>query len=197
MVALLHPAPLWKPPRSGEVVLWHGCLQRDADAIVASPTGIDPTNGRWDADFGRGFYTTSFQVQAQQWAWRKHINVATPTAADRPVVIRFTVPRDELAALNSLAFVAAGTRSSDYWSLVQHCRQSDAGKGVLNDHRHPDTGRGGWYDMVSGPVAAFWRQCVAINESDQFSFHTPQGCDVLNRLIPKGPPAFEVIPVGP
>jgi hypothetical protein len=91
--------------------------------------------------------------------------------------------------LLSLHFVLGDYGNEDYWSLVQHCRQSvppdpTTGKGgVVNDHRRPP---GGWYDLVTGPVAAFWQQRVAMNDADQVSFHTKSGVTLLNRLIKSG-----------
>jgi hypothetical protein len=39
-------------------------------------------------------------------------------------------------------------------------------KGRIHDHKRPPKG---WYQLVSGPVAAFWKQRVAMVEADQFS----------------------------
>lgn len=50
---------------------------------------------------------------------------------------------------------------------------------VVHDHKRDP---GGWYELVSGPVAAFWEQRVAMEDSDQFSFHG-EGIRVLNALI--------------
>ncbi len=100
----------------------------------------------------------------------------------RYTLLRAKGPLDEgLDELASLAVVLADYHYEDYWSLVQHCRQST--KTAINDHRHP---AGGWYDMVSGPVAAFWEQRVAMDDADQFSFHTEKGVRLLNALIQEG-----------
>jgi hypothetical protein len=71
--------------------------------------------------------------------------------------------------------------NEDFWSLVQHCRQSKPK--APNDHKRPPTG---WYDLVMGPVAAFWDQRVAMVEADQVSFHTKAGIDILDDLIWSG-----------
>jgi hypothetical protein len=58
---LVDPAPLWSDPTSAEepsqyLILWHGCTNRDFDAIRTSG-GIDPQIGvRFRTDFGLGFY---------------------------------------------------------------------------------------------------------------------------------------------
>jgi hypothetical protein len=95
---------------------------------------------------------------------------------------------DGLDKLISLQFVLGDYHHEDYWSLVQYCRQSvpgDAAKGikeVVNDHRRPPSG---WYQMVSGPVAAFWDQRAAMDDADQFSFHD-DGAAILNAIVDEG-----------
>ncbi|MGH7170051.1 MAG: hypothetical protein ACRELG_07235 [Gemmataceae bacterium] len=147
------------------------------------------------ADFGRGFYTTTVERQSRQRAWDRFYKwqLLHPTGTgNQPVVLRFRVRRytlpsvkgalDEgLDKLVSLAFVLGDYHDEDYWSLVQHCRQST--KTAINDHRHP---AGGWYDLVSGPVAAFWEQRVIMDDADQFSFHTAKAVRLLNALIQEG-----------
>jgi hypothetical protein len=144
--------------------------------------------------------------QARQWAWNRFYKwqlLHPAGTGNQPVVLRFrvrrsTLPRSKgtlikgLDKLTSLAFVLADYHYEDYWSLVQHCRQRT--KAVINDHRHPDRG---WYDLVSGPVAAFWDQRVAMDDADQYSFHTKKAVQLLNALIreglksgPKGNAAF-------
>jgi hypothetical protein len=59
-----------------------------------------------------------------------------------------------------------------YWSLVHHCRLGAA------DHARPVSG---WYDVVYGPVAAFWNQRMAIGDADQISFHTAAAETLLNN----------------
>lgn len=193
MPPILNPAPPWQPARSEYVILWHGCTALDKNAIESS--GIDLSYCAVDTDFGRGFYTTTLERQARQWAWGRFYKwqMLHPTGTgNQPVVLRFRVRRytlpsvkgslDEgLDKLASLAFACADYHYEDYWSLVQHCRQST--KSAINNHRYPT---GGWYDLVSGPVAAFWEQRVAMEDADQFSFHTEKGVRLLNALIQEG-----------
>lgn len=192
-MAILNPAPPWQPAGSEYVLLWHGCTASDKSNIEK---GISLTACAVDTDFGRGFYTTTLERQARQWAWKRFYDwqKAHPRATgNQPVVLRFRVRRFAatkkkivafergLDELLSLAFVIGDYVYEDFWSLVQHCRQSTPA--LVNDHRH---GRGGWYDLVSGPVAAFWDQRVAMDDADQFSFHTSSGIDILNALIREG-----------
>jgi hypothetical protein len=193
MSPLLNPAPPWQPDRSDYLILWHGCTAFDRRGIETG--GIDLRYCAVDADFGRGFYTTTIERQARQWAWNRFNKwqLLHPTGkGNRPVVLRFrvrrsTLPRSRstldkgLDKLTTLPFVLADYHYEDYWSLVQYCRQST--EAVINDHRHPDRG---WYDVVSGPVAAFWDQRVAMDDADQYSFHTNKAVRLLNALIREG-----------
>lgn len=187
VVPLYTPAPAWVPPRCEKVTLYHGCTTVDKANIDAN--GIDLSKCRVDTDFGRGFYTTTVQYQARQWANNRYYD---PTVAgspgNQPVVLTFVVDRHRLAELTWIGFVLADPSKDDYWSLVQHCRQST--RKAVNDHKGPivlaDETR--WYDVACGPVSAFWWQKFAMQDADQVSFHTPQAVRLLNRLIFSGDP---------
>lgn len=175
-------APKWSPPRSKYVHLYHGCTSRDAQNIQAH--GIDLTQCRLDTDFGRGFYTTTVLYQARQWAWARFYDPAVAhIRRNQPVVLRFVLKRYHLADLYFISFVLGGRSRHNFWSLVQHCRQSRPAK--INDHQGPVLQPDGtrWYDLACGPVAAFWRQRYAMHDADQFSFHTAGGVRLLQRLI--------------
>jgi hypothetical protein len=181
---ILNPAPPWKPSRSRYITLWHGCLSDDKNTIEKS--GIDVTVGRVDTDFGRGFYTTTIEQQARQWAWARFYDPKGKRKTGiQPVILRFRVDRHKLAELTFIAFVLGDKDQEDYWSLVQHCRQSTPT--VVNDHKGPiHDGKYNWYDLVYGPVSAFWTQRAALLDSDQMSFHTKRGAQLLTDLIRSG-----------
>src|SRR4051812_24573418 len=102
MSRVLNPPPRWDD-HARHIVLWHGCVKRNADAIIAN--GVDPTRGRPDRDFGRGFYTTTVRWQAESWAWDQSEKLeAGSRRSSRPVVLRFRVPLDRLAGLDILPF---------------------------------------------------------------------------------------------
>lgn len=200
MPPILDPAPAWQPDVSDYVILWHGCTADDKNKIEAK--GIDPTIGRVNVDFGRGFYTTSLERQARQWAWDRYYDWQSKNpgkTGNQPVVLRFRVRRygvqprtsdldDGLDKLLSLQFVLGDYGAEDYWSLVQHCRQSvpaDPSKGIIEVVHHHERPQTDWYQMVSGPVAAFWQQRVAMDDADQFSFHA-DGVNLLNALMTQG-----------
>ncbi len=195
-IPIYRKAKPWVSPRSRCVVLYHGCTALDSASIQKS--GIDPTRGRVDADFGRGFYTTSVRYQAEQWAWIRFYNPAVAyKTPNRPVVLKFVVDRYDLAYLSSIQFVLGGPRKENFWSLVQHCRQSTLAPTTINDHRGPVLMADGtrWYDLASGPVAAFWRQRFAMQDADQFSFHTPAAAYVLQKVIMRGGQRFKELTV--
>ena len=185
------------PARSDFLFLWHGCTVFDKNAIETS--GIDLKYCAVNTDFGRGFCTTTLERQARHWAWDRFYKWQKDhptTTGNQPVTLRFRVRRyslvnpandleQGLGSLESLAFVRGHYDNEDFWSLVQHCRQSvpeDKRRGiveVVHDHKKQP---GGWYELVSGPVAAFWQQRIAMVDCDQFSFHA-DGVRLLNALI--------------
>ncbi len=191
---ILNPAPDWNRPGAPLdfrlfLVLWHGCTSWDLNAIQSKPSVlIDPRAGRVDADFGQGFYTTSIKRQAQHWAWKRYFDIPTsavgpPGVPLQPVVLKFRLKLENLAPLESLSFVLGDYVDERFWSLVQHCRQSTTG--MTRNHLHP-TRPNGWYDIVTGPVADFWRQRSTMSQADQISFHTTGAVDLLNDMIRSG-----------
>jgi Protein of unknown function (DUF3990) len=189
---ILNPAPAWTKPHSRYVILWHGCTTADKNAIELN--GVDPSQGQPNTDFGRGFYTTTIERQAKHWAWARFYDPRfTRTTGVQPVVLRFRVDRHKLAKLRSLSFGSGDYGNEDFWSLIQHCRQStpttDPPPHIVNDHAGP-VREGGcrWYDIVSGPVAAFWEQRSAMQDADQVSFHTKKAAKLLTDLIGAGDP---------
>lgn len=177
-------APAWTPSRSQYIDLYHGCTSVDKASI---DKGIDLTKCRIDTDFGRGFYTSTVEYQARMWAWKRFYHPAVKLIRpNQPVVLKFHVDRHQLANFQFISFVLADPGKDDFWSLVQHCRQSAAG--AIHDHRGPVVLADGtnWYDVACGPVSAFWRQKFAMQDADQFSFHTLAGVGLLNALILSG-----------
>jgi hypothetical protein len=156
-------------------------------------SGIVHSKGQPDTDFGQGFYTTTLLRQAADWAYMRYkreslFNRGMPDY--QPVVAWFVVLRGELARLDSLAFVRGDYGADAYWSFVQHCRSSGRAtksrSAVVHDHQRDTSATPTWYDMVSGPVAAFWQQRSAMLGADQIGFHTARGVDVLNDIMRSG-----------
>ncbi len=161
--------PRWhsraSPPWTDQdVFLYHGTVDIHVASILAA---VDVTVGGLLKDFGRGFYTTTSRAQATDWA-----NALAAHGPGRPAVLRLTVPRNDLALLETLAFVRGEPAATDYWSFVQYCRT------IGRDHNRPHTR---WYDLVVGPVTGTWKRQTVIPNADQLSFHTPAAEAVLNR----------------
>jgi len=160
--------PFQPPPWDGErVTLYHGTVERHAASVLA---GIDLRLARARQDFGQGFYTTTLARQAIFWADRL---ARSPRRSDRPAVIAFDVPLDDLARLDMLAFVRGEFEADRFWSLVWSCRMYGTDHGRASN--------GGWYDVVIGPVAASWQQRAPMAGYEQLSFHTARAVSLLNR----------------
>jgi hypothetical protein len=147
------------------LLLYHGTIDSDVPAILA---GVAVERGQPRRDFGRGFYTTTLERQA--WAWARERAARRSGGRAAPAVVRFRVPRDALAQLDTLYFVRGDPDAADYWAFVDHCRQ-DRGA-----HR-PD---GSWYDIVAGPVTLYWDERILIAGADQIGLHTGRAAALLN-----------------
>ena len=121
---ILNPAPLWQPSLSEFIILWHGCTANDKTKIEK---GISLAACALDTDFGRGFYTTTIERQARQWAWKRFFDwqKRNPgSTGNQPVVLRFRMRRYSankkrikifergMDQLLSLAFVLGEDRKS-------------------------------------------------------------------------------------
>lgn len=175
----------WK---NGDLILYHGCTDKAASAICTSGIhnlhhNIDLTRCHLKVDFGQGFYTTTREDQARNWANAQYIRNKKDSSVQRAAVIAFVVNREAISKLQNLSFVWEGAdRHSDFWTLVKHCRQG-------NNHSH-STRRQGFYDCASGPVA-LPNQLLVVKDCDQFSFHTQAALDVLQSpTISYGSPKF-------
>ena len=157
------PPPHWT---NQKIRLYHGTLDRFAGMITAGP--IQVRFGKLYRDFGPGFYTTTDRQQAYSWA----VQLAAQQAGTAPAVIELEIDRGGLAALDALGFVRGDFAAQDYWSLVHSCRNGATDHG--RSSRQP------LYDVVYGPVAAFWNQRMSVANADQISFHTARAEALLN-----------------
>lgn len=164
---VVFPPPAWT---NQKIVLYHGTV---SSAVASIKTGVRVSLGKPNTDFGPGFYTTTLFRQAYTWAAQIAASKASgPGTA--PAVIKIEVSREDLATLQVLAFVRGDFWAKDYWSFVHYCRRG------ATDHRRPHEART-YYDIVYGPVAAFWNQRMVIADADQVSFHTTDAEKILNR----------------
>jgi Protein of unknown function (DUF3990) len=146
-----------------EIILYHGTI----DADVASIThGVDLNRCKHLQDFGRGFYTSTNQQQAERWAHDRANRVG-----QNPAVISFAIERHSLALLDCLFFVRGDLGALDFWSFVQYCRT------INGDHNRA---KKRWYDVVAGPVTGSWKKQTMIPRSDQISFHTTDAISILD-----------------
>jgi hypothetical protein len=163
---IVFPPPPWS---NQDIIVYHGTVDTVAAAIVSGPIVVG--RGKPNTDFGPGFYTTTSRRQAQMWA--AQISATRPGTS--PAVIKIEIKRASLACLDTVAFVRGDFDADDYWSLIHHCRKG------ASDHGRP------WpkpsYDVVYGPVAAFWNQRMTIADADQISFHTLDSEAVLNSSL--------------
>jgi hypothetical protein len=162
---VLYPPPFWM---NQDIVLYHGTVDASAIAIVNGP--IRTHFGRTHTDFGPEFYTTTLLRQAHTWA----AQIAATKPGTHPAVVELQVSRADLAGLESLAFVRGDFHADDFWSLIHHCRKG------ATDHGRPAP-LAAYYDVVYGPVAAFWNQRMSIADADQLSFHTTPSELALNK----------------
>ncbi len=156
--------PAWA---NAPLVLYHGTIERHMSSVLAE---IDLRLAEARNDFGPGFYTTTLLRQAQRWAEDR-----ADRYGDRPAVIAYQVSRDTLANLETLWFVRGEHENEEYWSFVFHCRTT-----AREAFHHGRAVNDGLYDIVVGPVAAFWKQKVVASGYDQVSFHTARAVGVLN-----------------
>lgn len=162
-----YPPPAWA---NQAMVLYHGTIDLFAADTLAK---VRVKLGKPGTDFGPGFYTTSIHRQAHTWA----VQIADRVPGSKPAVIELTIARDALAELEALVFVRGDFNADDYWSFVHYCRNRAADHGRKRPRRY--------YDVVYGPVAAFWNQRMIIANSDQVSFHTRAAEKVLNAAFRK------------
>jgi hypothetical protein len=146
-----------------DILLYHGTIDAHVAGIL---NGVDVTRGANLKDFGRGFYTTTRQDLASDWADQK-----AQQAGANPAVIEFQVSRNDIALLESLFFIRGDAHAIDYWSFVQYCRT------IVGDHNRTYAA---WYDLVAGPITGSWKKQTTVSNSDQISFHTPNGAAVLD-----------------
>ena len=160
---IVFPPPSWS---NQNIIVYHGTVDTFAAAIVSGPILVG--RGKPNTDFGPGFYTTTLKRQARMWA----AQISATRFGASPAVIEIAIDRRSLANLDAIAFVCGDFDADDYWSLVHHCRN-----GALDHGRVPPAL---YYDVVYGPVAAFWNQRMIVADADQISFHTVSAEGLLN-----------------
>lgn len=159
------PAP-W---RNEPTRLYHGTLTSFVPRILER---VEPGVGAADCDFGQGFYTTTWEAQAWDWARRVADLERLGGRGAEPAVVYFDLARNSFAGLDVLAFVRGEYDAAGYWSLVWHCHE------LRGPHR--PGAEPAMYDAVVGPVAKAWRRREAFSLYEQFSFHTTRAAATLD-----------------
>lgn len=149
-----------------DLVVYHGTDDAAVGAqgfpqYATVPLTINLSLCRPFTDFGQGFYTTTSQHQAEQWANARLLRRPANAPPANAIVLGFQLGRDWLASLDALAFMRP---INDFWLLIQDCRN---GFPPHQRWRSPLA----CYDIVYGPVT-LWPQRLVIQDCDQISFHT-------------------------
>lgn len=135
------------------LTVYHGTDSRSAYDIVNN--GINPRYFNPQADFGRGFYVTTYLHQAKNWA-NDRTRVYGGSGSE---VLTFKLDRAVLETLAQLTFV---TDTQDFHDLVDYCWKGG-----------PDHGPNGKvYDAIYGPVSLH-PQTLVIGGCDQICFPDP------------------------
>jgi hypothetical protein len=174
---------VWTNP---SLVVFHGTDLASARALLSVFGGrdhaIDLRTCRPRTDFGPGFYATTVERQAKDWADRQ---VGRNPPGSTAAVVRFEIDRDELARCADIVF-SNPAGDDAYWTFVRHCRLGMS----------PVHGRATPYDIVVGPVS-LWSQRQLMRDCDQIGFHTERSLALLRRpaiLIPERERLFRDAP---
>lgn len=143
------------PWTNGTITVYHGTDKLSANAI--RQRGLDPSRFNPQTDFGMGFYVTTSQHQAQQWANQR----CRPTGRLNPEVLEYHLLRDVIESLSHLAFIMDTT---DCHEFVEYCHPGQA--------NHGPPPRTTPYDVVYGPVG-LWPQRIVLANCDQILFTDP------------------------
>jgi hypothetical protein len=162
--------PPWTNP---DIELFHGTLDVHVPSLLSF---IRVSRGRAGAEFGRGFYATTSFLQAEDWAKKLVLRARMGGRSVNPAVIRLQIDRRSLSTLHQLCFVRSNKKDSlDFWSLVQTCRTTGGPHYRLNKLAT-------WYDLIVAPVTQRWLLQQMKPDSDQYSFHTAAGENLLNSF---------------
>jgi hypothetical protein len=170
--------PTWNT-RIPRFEVFHG-----TDDLSLGLTGLSPGQSlpgflpnlslcRPHTEFGQGFYVTTSDHQARQWANARWVR--SPAGGTNAVVLKFVLHRDALAKMEQLVFVRP---TADFWDLVVDCRHG------FPPHQRPAVSVP--YDIVYGPVT-IWPSRLLIQDCDQISFHTGRASALLSN-----PTVYEV-----
>jgi Protein of unknown function (DUF3990) len=152
-----------------------GLAPNPSNIYIGPNTGRGVGRVRTGTEFGPGFYATTSEHQARQWANQGlRRALASGIRNQQAVVIRFEVDRDRLSRLESLSFVRD---DPGFWDFVAWCRP----RGRTSHNRAHNPNLQPWpemYEVVHAPVT-IWRQLLVLKDCDQISFHSNNAVQVL------------------
>jgi len=150
---------------------------------------IDLSKGRRFKDFGRGFYTTKIESQAQQWAR----NMSARFGVSTGFVSIFECDESLFKNLNYLCFNEP-TEEWAYFIMNNRSTEFSDFENQINNHNNQ-------FDIVEGPVAndniavvldqfmmnmksgtALVEALEYKNLNNQISFHTEKGISLLKKV---------------
>jgi hypothetical protein len=161
------------------LTLYHGTIRRDAEQMIKG--GIDITLCDANADFGAGFYTTSWIKQARKRA-KQRASMETILPSE-PAVLSVEIAIAELRSMQTRAFAGlCWDDANGYWEFVRWHRWM----GRRNSSFRPNDP----FDIVIGPVAVEGydravqlKECKVLRFGDQISFHTPDALALINGRL--------------
>lgn len=142
-------------------------------AVGSLPHHIDVNAGMRRAEFGRGFYVTTWRDQAFAWANKRTRLSRSRGGAVNAVVLSAAVSRDRLAELEALVFT---NEHCGFWSFVAYCRSG------ARPHARTTAGGRPEYDLVYGPMSAGPHSSIVFKDCDQISFHTANAVSIIPSL---------------
>ena len=170
------------------LLCYHGTVKRDGKYIEEN--GVNLEEGRFNTDFGKGFYVTNNLKQAESWAKVRHKQFLKrlSTTDNRPVVVCFLLDIKKLLKLSGKQFEEVNLEWSDF---IIECRYA----GEKNYLAHE-------FDYVVGALAdgkviallnryidgivsnkEFFKGIYPYtNQSTQLSLHTIKAIECLNIL---------------
>ena len=160
--ALTCQQTLQKPDQFGNIYFYHGTSRTYAQDIAAN--GINLSKSSADTDFGRGFYITTDEGQAAEWAHKNFWNA-------HPTIVEYYVPLSALTPGVLCGQVFNGPTSA-YLNFVKTMRTTK-----------PPIGGGG-YDFVEGPLMLNFKEWQNGAPPDtggqQDSIHTSFAVSIFN-----------------
>jgi len=147
---------------SGDITFYHATSEAFAKDIANN--GINLSKGSGNTDFGGGFYITTNEYQAEEWAWKNF-------ASGVPTLVEYSIPAVDLAPGMLCGHVFSSANSS-WQSFVLAMRTNQPSPG------------GAGYAFVEGPLLLnpneFKAGAAPLWGGQQDSIHTLPAVSIFN-----------------